>query len=458
MQTENLTVNKSLSEPAVAHKHQQSQKTRQCGEIIEQYCKETGNYETLSRADELDVARRIEETTTVYLHRLSMVPFTCWCVLDWAAKCKKRQLRWDDTFIGSVVFSNGEPRRMNVDDYKKLISKIKHEIKVLGKLKSTREIIKSASISEDLIQRFHRTKIAGWIRELHPTSDRQAMIRKLFSETIRKADSGDELALERLGTSLEQAKIDELELQFAFDRMMEAKNQLIAANLRLVINIGKRFVNRGLPFSDILQEGNLGLIKAVDKFDYNRGFRFSTYASWWIQQSIIRAIAEQTRTIRIPPYISEKLSRLSKIHSIFSQNNHRMPTRDELAEASNNSINQLNRYLLASRRSFSLSMPMGDDEDCCLNDIVADEKARTPLEFALNLNFKKEVTALLDKLTNREKIIIKMRFGIDASKEYTLDEIGRAMGLTRERIRQIQYGALEKIKTHVNRLKLKPFV
>jgi len=212
------------------------------------------------------------------------------------------------------------------------------------------------------------------------------------------------------------------------------------------VSIGKRFVNRGVPFSDILQEGNLGLIKAIDKFDDRKGYRFSTYATWWIQQSIIRAIAEQGRTVRIPQYITETISKLNRIGNQCSQKNHREPTLEELAEVSDNPMKNIHIYLNVIKIPFSLDMPIGEDEEGSLCDVLPDENISTPLENALELSLKEQVQELLETLPVRERIIVKMRFGIDSSKEYTLEEIGNLLGLTRERIRQIEVEALRKIQ------------
>jgi RNA polymerase primary sigma factor len=231
---------------------------------------------------------------------------------------------------------------------------------------------------------------------------------------------------------------------------MEAKNTLIQANLRLVVSVGKRFSNRGLPYSDVLQEGNLGLIKAVDKFDFRRGFRFSTYATWWIQQSIIRAIAEQGRTVRIPLYITETLSKMNKVGNMLLQKNRREPSMQELADATDHPLKNVHLYFNVVKIPYSLEMPIGEDEDGHLSEILADESARSPLDIIESLKLKEMLLEILDTLPEREKIIVKMRFGIDAGKEYTLEEIGAVMGLTRERIRQIEVEALKKMKNSVS--------
>nr|HPQ42020.1 sigma-70 family RNA polymerase sigma factor [bacterium] len=236
-------------------------------------------------------------------------------------------------------------------------------------------------------------------------------------------------------------------IEAAYDRMMEAKNKLIQANLRLVVSVGKRYLNRGLPFSDVLQEGNLGLMKAVDKYDYRRGYRFSTYATWWIQQSIIRAVAEGSRTVRVPLYVSEAVSKINKVSSRLEQQYGREPTMEEIAEASENTVENIHLYFNVINLPFSLEMPIGEDEEGHLGEVIPDENVVSPLETVQRLNLKRLVQEVLDTIPEREKIIIKMRFGIDSEREYTLEEIGKLMGLTRERIRQIELDALRKMKS-----------
>jgi RNA polymerase primary sigma factor len=414
-------------------------------DIVDKYFDDMGSISTLSRTKEVEVARVIEDTSFLFLHRLSLIPFTAQIILKWAAECRHNLQRWDDLFKGRMIYFSNQLRKMQVEDYERVLVKIKKETNILKRYDDL-AFEQSTAESDDLVRLFHRTRIAGWIRELNPTIERQAAIRSGLCIAIQSARRGDVESSEMIGTSLNQARTDYQDLDDAYSKMMEAKNQLITANLKLVVNIGKRFARRGLPFSDVLQEGNLGLIKAVDKFDYTKGYRFSTYATWWIQQSIIRAIAEQGRTVRIPQYITETVSKINRIGSRLTQVHHREPSINELAQATNSPVKNIHLYLNATKVTFSLDMPLGDEDDGCLNEILADESIQSPLEATLKLNLKKQVMDLLDILADREKIILKMRFGIDASKEYTLEEIGKIMGLTRERIRQIEMEALRKIK------------
>ncbi|MBN2056677.1 sigma-70 family RNA polymerase sigma factor [bacterium] len=236
------------------------------------------------------------------------------------------------------------------------------------------------------------------------------------------------------------------EVRPAIESIRKNNNALIEANLRLVVSIAKKYMNRGLPFSDLLQEGNLGLMKAAEKYDYHRGYRFSTYATWWIQQSIIRAIAEQGRTIRIPLYVSETLVKLNKISQMVFQETHREPTIEELAQMCNKSVHHLSLFLNTVKTPYSLEGTVGEDDDAQLNELIEDTSAENPFDMMEQVHMREGIGRVLDSLSERERTVIRMRFGLGFGKEYTLEEIGNFLGLTRERIRQIEQAALKKMR------------
>jgi len=260
------------------------------------------------------------------------------------------------------------------------------------------------------------------------------------------------------GLSSDQIKETVRAIEKGEAKAKEAKSEMVKANLRLVISIARRYLNRGLQFLDLIQEGNIGLMKAVDKFEYQRGYKFGTYATWWVRQAMTRAIADQTRTIRLPVHMIEIINKLNRTSQTLVRDNGREPTLDEIAEEMGMSLEKIQRVLKITKKPISIETPIGEEEDSRLGDLLEDKEVISPQEAAINSDMAKQIQKVLSTLTKREEKILRMRFGIEEKKDHTLEEVGQDFDLSRERIRQIEDKALWKLKHSSRADKLKSFI
>lgn len=402
------------------------------------YMREMGAVSLLKREEEIVLAKKIEDARGALKRLILSSPFALREILRLTSRIKEEKASIRRLLEEA---EEGQFDEFYASDIVSKIEKLKRR-----KPKNAYNALKDLNLSTGVM-----ATIVRRIVRLEELVEREE--KKKGPKKSERAKTRIRRIMRRL--AMKRAELKELarEVKIHNYNMCEAKQRLIEANLRLVVSIAKRYVNLGLKFSDLIQEGNIGLMKAVDKFDYKKGYKFSTYATWWIRQAITRSIADHGRTIRIPVHMIETINRLLQTSRQLLKELGREPDSEEIAERMDIPISKVRRILRLMKQTLSLETPIGDDEESSLGDFIEDERSPSPSESAIEKDLSYQTNIVMDTLSTREQKVLKMRFGIGERQDYTLEEVGKVLGVTRERVRQIEAKAIRRLR-HPTRSKL----
>jgi RNA polymerase primary sigma factor len=464
---------------------------------VRMYLREMGTVPLLTREGEVEIARRIERGQNTVLKSLSRAPLVIREILSLADEVARDAIPARDIVqVSDPILTDevaDEVRQQFLEgveeidkQYRKVLQarqklqaiprgikpkQYLHQLWELGRLVvKTSRVVRTVKFQSPVITHLiERVRLA--VEQFKPVEKEIARVQRRLETWPTRNDAVKDLRKEqrthaqRLQQLEEESGASAAELRRTLEIITKAhaeaeaaKKELIEANLRLVVSIAKRYTNRGMQFLDLIQEGNIGLMKAVDKFEYRRGYKFSTYATWWVRQAITRAIADQARTIRIPVHMIETINKLIRTSRQMVQELGREPTNEELAKRLQLPVSKVRKVLRVAQEPISLETPIGEEEESHLGDFLVDQNGISPSDAVINLNLREQTAQVLKTLTPREEKIIKMRFGLEDGSEHTLEEVGQNFAVTRERIRQIEAKALRKLRHPSRSHRLRAFL